>query len=75
MFEKGFRQISIKAEEVFEEAGSLPGKISLIGGILANETDPYFSWQFDGNYPCPPGCERTDGGLCQTVVDYGKNEL
>jgi hypothetical protein len=75
LFEKGFRQIDIRAEEVFEEAGKLPGETRLIGDVLANETDPFFSWQFDENYACPKGCERKDGGLCGVVDEDGKSEL
>jgi hypothetical protein len=30
-----------------------------IGDVLTNETDPFFSWQFDPTYPCPKGCVRS----------------
>ncbi|TVY22023.1 hypothetical protein LARI1_G000112 [Lachnellula arida] len=75
LFEKGWGQISITADEVFAASRELPGRTRLIGGVLANETDPYFSWQFDGGYPCPKGCERKDEGFCGEVVGEGKSEL
>ena len=75
MVEKGWGQISISADEVFAESMELPGRTRLVGGVLANETDPYFSWQFDGAYPCPKGCERKDEGLCGEVGGEGKSEL
>lgn len=75
LFEKGWGQISISSEEVFEKSEALPGHTSLIGELLANETDPYFSWQFDQSYACPEGCERKDDGICRVAVEDGKDEL
>lgn len=70
LVEKGWGQISISSDEVFEESMKLPGMTRLIPGVLANETDPYFSWQFNEAYPCPKGCGRTqDGKTCALVVE------
>jgi len=75
LLEKGWDQISITSDKVFEESMKLPGRTRLMGSVLANETDPYFSWQFDKDYPCPKGCERKDEGVCGVVVKEGKREL
>lgn len=66
LVEKGWGQISIYSEEVFEESTKLPGMTRLVHNVLANETDPFFSWQFNRDYPCPEGCSRIgDGKFCQ----------
>ncbi|KAG4425292.1 hypothetical protein IFR04_001659 [Cadophora malorum] len=66
---KGWGQIDIAAEEVFEESGDLPSSSKLLKEVLTNETDPYFLWQYDETYPCPKGCERTsDGSSCAVAV-------
>ncbi|KAH8683148.1 cytidine deaminase-like protein [Tricladium varicosporioides] len=77
LVEKGWNQISLTSEDVFEESTGLPSKTRLIGGMLSNETDPYFSWQFDGTYPCPSGCSRNDNGKkCEPSSESGrKSEL
>jgi hypothetical protein len=67
LIEKGWGQISITSEEVFNESSMLPGKTFLIGDVLANETDGLFSWQYNESYPCPAGCQRS-GGSCTPVV-------
>ncbi len=74
--EKGWGQISIYSEEVFEESTKLPGTTRLISDVLANETEPFFSWQFDHNYPCPEGCSRTgDEKSCQAIEKDDDREL
>lgn len=72
--EKGWSQIHISSQQVFGASTDLPSHTRLVGGVLANETDPYFSWQFDGRFPCPGGCRRSDagdrngnGGMCVKV--------
>jgi hypothetical protein len=76
LFEKGFDQISITSEDVFGESTKLLKKTILIRDILANETDPLFSWQFDENGPCPKGCGRSsDGKICEAIKTQGKSEL
>ena len=61
---RGWGQIHLSSQEVFKHASHLPGEARLIKEILTNETDPYFSWQFDKSYPCPGGCSRDAGGSC-----------
>ncbi|KAL0564545.1 hypothetical protein V5O48_017501 [Marasmius crinis-equi] len=61
LIEKGWGQIRIPSAEVFQQTFDLPHPSRLIGGVLANETDPFFSWQFDPDFPCPTGCGRVDG--------------
>lgn len=48
-----------------------------MGGVLSNETDPWFSWQFDDGAPCPKGCARRgkEGkGFCEPVEGEGEGE-
>lgn len=72
----GWGQISIYSEEVFEESERLPTLTRLVTDVLANETDPYFSWQFDPSYPCPNGCGRSnDGKSCEVSKETGNREL
>ncbi|KAJ6099463.1 guanine deaminase [Penicillium canescens] len=66
LIQKGWGQIRISSVDVFEASYDLPSQSRLMGGILANETDPYFLWQYDPSYPCPHGCSRTrDGSSCR----------
>ncbi|KAL3448082.1 cytidine deaminase-like protein [Aspergillus insuetus] len=68
LVEYGFAQITISSEEIFAQAEGLPADTALIGGVLAEETDRLFAWQFqDGE--CPVGCSRADDGegRCQPV--------
>ncbi|OOQ87407.1 FCY1p [Penicillium brasilianum] len=60
--EVGWHQIQISSMEVFAASYDLPTRSRLIGNFLANETDPYFLWQFNPAYPCPKGCSRTRTG-------------
>lgn len=65
LIRKGWGQIRISSVDVFEASYDLPSQSRLMGGVLANETDPYFMWQYDPSYPCPRGCSRTrDGSTC-----------
>ncbi|KAI5269769.1 guanine deaminase [Aureobasidium subglaciale] len=68
LVERGWGQIRISSYDVFKESGDLPSKTKLIAGILANETDPYFLWQYDAAYPCPRGCGRKSKGAGCTAV-------
>ncbi|KAI1343802.1 cytidine deaminase-like protein [Xylariaceae sp. FL0016] len=63
---RGWGQIRIPSAEVFAQSYDLPHPARLIGGVLANETDPYFLWQYDASYPCPEGCERVEGSCAAT---------
>ncbi|CEJ59825.1 hypothetical protein PMG11_08428 [Penicillium brasilianum] len=65
LIQKGWGQIRISSTDVFEASFDLPSHARLMGNLLTNETDPYFLWQYDPNYPCPRGCSRTrDGTSC-----------
>ncbi|EMF10867.1 cytidine deaminase-like protein, partial [Sphaerulina musiva SO2202] len=59
LIEKGWRQIRISSREVFEKAWEVQGAgTRFIGGVLGNETDGFFGWQFDPEGRCPEGCGR-----------------
>lgn len=61
LIDKGWGQIRISSVDVFRQSFDLPNAGRLIADVLSNETDPYFSWQFDPESPCPDGCSRADG--------------
>ncbi|CDO74135.1 hypothetical protein BN946_scf185043.g185 [Trametes cinnabarina] len=64
----GWAQIRIPSIEVFRQSFDLPHSARLMGGVLANETDPLFSWQFNPEFPCPAGCARQNGSTtCRPV--------
>lgn len=66
LIRKGWGQIRIASVDVFRASFDLPSRTRLMGGVLANETDPYFLWQYDPTYPCPGGCSRSpDGMICR----------
>ncbi|KAI1480534.1 cytidine deaminase-like protein [Daldinia eschscholtzii] len=67
----GWEQIQISSAEVFRRSTSLPSSSTLIGDVLANETDPLFAWQSDLAYPCPRGCSRVEGWCEADVVGVG----
>lgn len=68
LIEKGWRQIRISSKEVFEQAWEVQGAgTRFIGGVLGNETDGFFGWQFDPQARCPEGCGRREGGGCGVV--------
>ncbi|KAI0181860.1 cytidine deaminase-like protein [Hypoxylon sp. FL1284] len=58
---RGWAQIRIPSIEVFRQSYDLPNPGRLLAGVLANETDPFFFWQNDPEYPCPAGCSRIEG--------------
>lgn len=64
LIERGWGQISIASHDVFEQSWRLGHSTKLIGGVLANETDSLFSWQFQPDEACPKGCSRDDEGTC-----------
>lgn len=69
LVEKGWGQIRISSLDVVAASFDLSNPTRLMGGMLANETDPYFLWQFDGGYPCPEGCARpVNGGSCKALL-------
>ncbi|KIK58411.1 hypothetical protein GYMLUDRAFT_45304 [Collybiopsis luxurians FD-317 M1] len=61
LIENGWGQIRIASLEVFKQSFDLPNPSRLIGKVLTNETDPYFLWQFNPDFPCPEGCTRVNG--------------
>lgn len=66
--------ISLSAEGLFKYTNGLPSKTAVLGGVLANETDAYFKWQFTGGSDCPPGCKR-EGSECRAKVGgHAKSE-
>lgn len=67
LIQKGWSQIRISSWDVFEASFDLPSQSRFVGNVLANETDPYFSWQFDSSYPCPHGCSRLNGTRCKAL--------
>lgn len=56
--------MTLPARDLFKYTTELPaGTTAIAGGVLANETDPYFKWQYTRGTGCPPGCKRT-GSKC-----------
>ena len=43
--------------EIFERSVGRDVKSRIVGGVLANETEGLFKWQFGGG-ECPRGCKR-----------------
>lgn len=66
LIQKGWGQIRIGSMEVFEQSFDLGSSTRLIGEVLTNETDPFFSWQYDPNSACPAGCTRIEGRCAPT---------
>ncbi|KAH9853871.1 cytidine deaminase-like protein [Lenzites betulinus] len=62
LVELGWAQIRVPSANIFRAASDLPNAARLLGGVLAEETDPLFAWQFDDGAPCPLGCARPVGG-------------
>jgi len=61
LIELGWPQIEIGSQEVMDRAWRLSGKTKVVEGVLREEMDRWFEWQFrDG--VCPEGCKRRDGG-------------
>jgi tRNA(Arg) A34 adenosine deaminase TadA len=58
LIEKGWGQLRISSMEIWRQSFDMPNMGRLIPEVLVNETDPYFSWQFDPTAPCPGGCSR-----------------
>ncbi|KAJ9148998.1 hypothetical protein NKR23_g4682 [Pleurostoma richardsiae] len=63
----GWNQIDVRSSEIFSRSSRLPTETTLISDVLAAETDPFFSWQFDSDFPCPEGCIRGESGRCVPV--------
>ncbi|OSD01810.1 cytidine deaminase-like protein [Trametes coccinea BRFM310] len=68
LVELGFVQIRVPSIEIFRQSFDLPHPARLLGGVLTNETDPLFSWQFNPDFPCPAGCARGNGStMCLPI--------
>jgi tRNA(Arg) A34 adenosine deaminase TadA len=65
LIETGWGQIDIASSEVFKQSWNLGTSTKFVSEVLTNETDPYFLWQFQADYPCPGGCSRGESGRCQ----------
>lgn len=63
LIKKGWGQIRVGSMEIFRQSFDMGTTTRLIGEVLTNETDPYFSWQYDPSYSCPKGCSRR-GNTC-----------
>jgi tRNA(Arg) A34 adenosine deaminase TadA len=63
----GWGQISVSSKEIFARSEGLPTRTRLIPDVLASETDPLFSWQFDSDFPCPGSCARDASGRCAPI--------
>jgi len=45
------------SREIFERSVGRDVKTRIVSGVLVNETEGLFKWQFGGG-ECPPGCNR-----------------
>ncbi len=61
LIQQGWGQIRVPSIEIFRQSFDLPNQARLLGGVLTNETDPLFFWQFNPDAPCPTGCARANG--------------
>ncbi|KAL0959726.1 hypothetical protein HGRIS_011418 [Hohenbuehelia grisea] len=61
LIENGWGQIRVSSVEIFRQSFDFSTPARLIGNVLTNETDPFFLWQFNPDYPCPHGCSRSEG--------------
>ena len=60
LIELGWPQIDIGSGDIFDRAWRLGRKTEVIEGVLENEMDRWFGWQFrDG--VCPDGCMKRNG--------------
>ncbi|KAK5991434.1 tRNA-specific adenosine deaminase [Cladobotryum mycophilum] len=64
LIQRGWVQMNISSAEIFARSDGLGTRTALFEGVLRNETDPLFVWQFDHNAPCPKGCNRNGKGHC-----------
>lgn len=74
----GWSQIGISTSQVLESAAEagVAKTTRLVKGVLANETDVFYGWQFRAEGKCPKGCAREKGRRCVPVVEKeGSDEL
>ncbi|KAF3053204.1 hypothetical protein E8E11_011710 [Didymella keratinophila] len=58
-YNAGWGVITMSSYDVFQQTRQLPGyQTVMLGHILTNETDPLFSWQYNGSALCPNGCAK-----------------
>ncbi len=76
----GWSQIDFTSHELFRHTSGLKTTTRLVGGVLSDETDGLFAWQFDELAQCPLGCERdvarrTCEHSASDLDRYAKTEL
>ncbi|KAK5707969.1 hypothetical protein LTR97_000508 [Elasticomyces elasticus] len=69
----GWTQIDFTSQELFEHTTGLKTKTNLVGGVLGEETDRLFAWQFNPSARCPVGCERNDGSCTLATSESGSH--
>ncbi|KAJ6648190.1 tRNA-specific adenosine deaminase TAD2 [Pseudolycoriella hygida] len=70
LISSGWQQIRIRSSCIFNSSYGLLTTTKLIAGILSNETDPLFKWQYNPDNPCPSGCQRTEpGSNCEKILE------
>ncbi|TKA72971.1 hypothetical protein B0A55_05311 [Friedmanniomyces simplex] len=71
----GWSQIDLTSHDLFKHTAGLKTRTKLLGGVLSDETDGLFAWQFDEHVQCPAGCERGDAQrICSpTPLDSAKH--
>lgn len=73
----GWPQIGIRSLEVFEKSDAVQPdrKTRIVQGVLHEQTDDVFQWQFQSGESCPKGCARDDAGTCAAVTGEEHDEL
>lgn len=66
LVEMGWPQIELGSREVFDRAWRTGLEIRVVEGVLGEEMDGWFGWQF-GDGECPEGCKREEGGCVPEV--------
>lgn len=60
LIQYGWTQLTIPSREVFERGVGFRNDTVIVEGILEEETDPLFAWQFQRDAACPKGCRRPE---------------
>jgi len=58
LIESGWTTIDVYSKAIFDASEHFPDKTRYMV-LLSNETDPFFKWQYNTTYPCPPNCQRS----------------
>ncbi|KAF2772955.1 guanine deaminase [Teratosphaeria nubilosa] len=75
LIDLGWGQIDLSSEHLFRHSRSLGTETVLTGGVMEDETDPLFAWQFQRDQECPFGCHRIeDGGACLPDPDAAQEQ-